>query len=176
MTITSTLGNALLSHVYRNTIYPSPSSIYLGLLNVSGAELTGNGYARASVGSALGAPVNGLSTSTANIIFPAAATADWTAAHFAAFYDASTAGTLLQTARFILPVTVLSGKTLRFLAGQLSVAFGPIPDGYYESGESLPVPDSRISIAEDYNILIGLSNYEPFDLDPVPNISLAEDF
>lgn len=176
MTITSTLGNALLSHVYRNQTYPSPASIYLGLLNSSGVELSGSGYARASVGSAFGAPVNGVSTTTANVTFPAPATADWAAAHFAAFYNASTGGTLLQTAKFVLPVTVLSGKTLRFLSGQLSVAFGSVPDGYWEGGNQIPSPDTRLELNAQFDIVILPAEYPAYDLTPVPNISLAADF
>ena len=139
MTITDTLSNALTSHVYRNTPYTSPT-LYVGLLNASGVELSGSGYARAPVGSAFPAPTNGVTINDATITFPNTATAAWAPALFLAFYDASTGGNLLQTTPFVAPVVVQNGKRLRFPAGQITVAFGTVPDGRWASGNIVQEP------------------------------------
>jgi hypothetical protein len=166
VTITNFLANALTSHVYRNQTYAT-TQVYVGLLDASGLELSGNGYARAAVGSAFPAPTNGISTNTSPIEFPNTATASWVPARFLAFYDASTGGNLLQTVRFSSDVSLLSGKRLRFPAGQITVAFGSVPDGYWEGGELRSEPLVLIEYTQEILLTPEFSLFE-YPLQVVP--------
>jgi hypothetical protein len=130
MSITSQLASSLISHVFRQTSYTSPASIWLAL-DDGAAELSGDGYARVNISAAFGAPVNGVAVNTAAAI-STAATAEWTVRGIR-IYTASTGGSLLAQAT-IVQKTVPVGHALRIAAGDLVIAFGAVPDGSYQGG------------------------------------------
>jgi hypothetical protein len=175
MTTTPALTNALVSHVYRGLTYPPPT-LYLGLLNASGVELSGSGYARAPVGSAFPAPTNGASTNNASITFPSPSTAEWAPALFVAFYDAPTGGNLLQTASLSAPLIVQNARVLRFPPNKLTVAFGEIPDGTWEDGNLVPPPDQGVFISLDFNPVWDPADYAAFTIANTAGVNLAPNF
>lgn len=122
----------LLDHVLGATTYTPPATVYIALFSATpsdsggGTELSGNNYARAAVTNNTTNWPNATGTnptSKANGVpfnFPAAS-ADWVAAVAFGIFDASTGGNLLYWAPLTASVTVLSGKTAQFNAGNLTV-------------------------------------------------------
>ena len=118
------LENALLDHVLRGVAYASPATVYLALFLTdptdadSGTEVTGGAYARRSI--TFAAAAGGSVSNNALVTFPTA-TADWGVVAYIALYDALTAGNLLFHSRLRDSATVLSGQTMSYPAGDLSV-------------------------------------------------------
>jgi hypothetical protein len=92
------LENALINATLRNTSYTSPATVYCALYTSnpdednSGTEVSGNNYARVSV--TFGAPSNGVSTNSADLVFPTSSGSWGTVTHFS-IMDASTSGNML---------------------------------------------------------------------------------
>lgn len=120
------LEEKLIDLVFRNTAFATPGTVYVALYSTdptdadTGTELTGDGYARVAV--TIGAPVDGVSLNTVDVVFPAA-TADWTAVSHIAIRDALTAGNMLMHKALPAPVSILSTNTFRIPTGDLSVTF-----------------------------------------------------
>ena len=118
------LENALINATLRGTAYTSPATVYLALYTSdptdadTGTEVSGGAYARQSI--AFGAPSNGVATNSANVNFPQA-TANWGTVSHIGIRDASTAGNLLYYAPLTTARSILTGDTLSFLTGQVSV-------------------------------------------------------
>ncbi len=118
------LENALIDATLRGTAYTSPATVYLALYTSdptdadTGTEVSGGAYARQSI--AFGAPSNGVATNSADVNFPQA-TADWGTVSHIGIRDASTAGNLLYYAPLTTARSILTGDTLSFLTGQVSV-------------------------------------------------------
>lgn len=105
--LSDTLEQALLNHVFRNSPYTSPTTVYLALFTSdptdlgTGSELADTGYARkvvtfsAPVASAGGHAISNAAT----VEFGAIVDGQVTVSHFAVF-DAATAGTLLAHGSF----------------------------------------------------------------------------
>jgi len=70
MTVTNQLANLVISHTYRNVPFTSPSSIDVGLLDPDGNELTKLGYTRVNSVDFIGEPIDGVATTTKDVIFP----------------------------------------------------------------------------------------------------------
>ncbi|MCK5848972.1 MAG: hypothetical protein KAH01_07250 [Caldisericia bacterium] len=120
------LEENLMNHVFRNTNYAPPGTVYLSLFSTDptdadvGTEIAGNGYARKDV--SFIAPVDGVSSNDPEIIFPAA-TADWDTITHIGLRDASTAGNLLMHQALTTPVAVLTGNNFRIPVNQLVLTF-----------------------------------------------------
>ena len=118
------LENALINATLLGTAYTSPATVYLALYTSdptdadTGTEVSGGAYARQSI--AFGAPSNGVATNSANVNFPQA-TANWGTVSHIGIRDASTAGNLLYYAPLTTARSILTGDTLSFLTGQVSV-------------------------------------------------------
>ncbi len=118
------LENALINATLRGIAYTTPATVYLALYTSDptdadvGAEVNGGGYARQSV--AFGAPSNGIASNSANVTFPQA-TSGWGTVSHIGIRDASTAGNLLYYAPLTTARSILTGDTLSFLTGQISV-------------------------------------------------------
>lgn len=86
-------------------------------------EISGNGYARASVDSSSSdkwTVSGGLAYNTASITFPIASGGNWGTITHIAVYDALTGGNLvLDDTEMIESVTINNGDTFRFLAAQI---------------------------------------------------------
>lgn len=115
------LQNRLLDHVFRNTAYTSPTSVYVGLAlgdpANAGTEVSGGGYARAAV--TFGSPSSGSVTNTGTVQFPTATLAWGEIDHFG-IYDAETGGNLLSSGP-LTEIEAPAGRTPRFAPGDLEV-------------------------------------------------------
>ena len=125
MSFTDYLEEKILDHVFRNTAYTSPTTVYLGLLSAaptdssSGTELSGNGYARQAT--AFDAFSGGKSiTNTSDETFTASGGSWSTITHFGV-YDASTAGNLLAYGQIGPNVTLADTESFVAEAGKLVI-------------------------------------------------------
>lgn len=120
------LENKLIDHVFRNTTYAQPGTVYLALYSSdptdadTGTEISNLGYARKSI--TFAAPANGSTSNDADIIF-AAAEEDWTTITHVGIRDASTDGNLIMHQQLTNAVSVLNGNNFRIPAGQLILTF-----------------------------------------------------
>ncbi|MEW6171854.1 MAG: hypothetical protein AB1510_02125 [Bacillota bacterium] len=115
--------NALINHVLRNVALSSPVTVYVALYTSdptdadTGTEVVGGGYARQAI--TFNAPVDGVATNSADVVFPTA-TANWgTISHFG-IRDAATGGNLLWYGPFAVAKPIYTGDTYKIPAGQLS--------------------------------------------------------
>lgn len=122
------LGNALLSHVLRNTAYTSPgTSIYVSLHTVTltaamtETEVSGSNYARVQV-TAWDAPgaTNGATQNTNAINF-ATPSGSWGAITSVGVFDALTTGNGLFFGNVDTSFTPTSGDTVQYAAGALDI-------------------------------------------------------
>lgn len=129
---TNYLENKLIDHVFQNTAFTSPTTLYIALFTAVSdgeagtvTEVTGGSYARVAVTAnasnwADATGNNGTTSNVGAVTFPAA-TADWgTVTHFG-IYDASSAGNLLVYAALTASRTITNGSTPSFAAGALTV-------------------------------------------------------
>ena len=118
------LENALVNATLRATTYTSPATVYISLWTSdptdanTGTEVSGGSYARQSA--TMGAPSNGVTTNSADIVFPTA-TAGWGTVGWVGINDASTSGNLLYHAALDASKTVSSGDIFKIVSGNLSV-------------------------------------------------------
>jgi hypothetical protein len=123
-TFSNYLENAVLNHVFRNTALTSPGTVHMALYTAAptdsggGTQVTGAGYARQTV--TFGAPSNGVIANTAEVEFTATG-GNFGAVVAVGYFDASTAGNLLAWDP-IVSATINDGDTLRFPAGELTIA------------------------------------------------------
>jgi len=118
------LENALINATLRATTYTSPASVYISLWTSdptdagTGTEVSGGSYVRQAV--TMGAPSNGVSTNTADVVFPTA-TSGWGVVGWIGINDASTSGNLLYHTALDATKDVLSGDVFKIITGNLSV-------------------------------------------------------
>lgn len=119
------LENELLDHVFDNSSFTSPTTIYMALYSTAcndaggGTELSGNGYARQSV--SFGTASSGTISNDVAVTFTASG-GDWsTASHFG-LLDALTTGNLLACETLSSSVTVEDTENLEFGIGDIDVS------------------------------------------------------
>jgi len=118
------LENALINAVLRGTAYTSPSKVYIALFTSdptdakTGTEVTGGAYARQEI--TFGAPTNGVSYSTADVLFPVA-TASWGTVTHIGIFDASSAGNLLFHGPLTNTKAIAADDQLKIVAGNVNV-------------------------------------------------------
>jgi hypothetical protein len=118
------LENALINVTLRATAYTAPTTVYVSLWTSdptdagSGTEVSGGSYARTSV--TFAAPSNGVTTNSADVIFPTA-TASWGTVGWIGIHDASTSGNLLYHTPLDASKIIASGDILKIATGNLSV-------------------------------------------------------
>lgn len=121
------LANKIANHVYRNTAYTSPTTVYVALFTSTASlaeikagtltnEVSGGSYARQAA--TFAAPTDG-DSGASTLTFPTAS-AGWGAVRYAALMDASTAGNVLVYAQNSSDVTVNSGNTYQYNTNALS--------------------------------------------------------
>lgn len=118
----------VLDHVFRNTAYTPPSTVYLGLHTVApgdsggGTEVTGGSYARQAITFGAAATVGGVTSmvNSAQVNYPQA-TAAWGTIVGGGIYDAASAGNLLAPATFSASKVVGSGDTFYVAAGDVTL-------------------------------------------------------
>lgn len=133
MSFTNFLEDELLDHIFTDTAYSPPATLYIGLSETDPGEtgsLTGeptftNGYARVSTTAAdWDAAASGSKTTGVAKTFPAASGGSWrSGADLAYFFisDASTAGNMLCSGALTVAKPVLDGDTAEFAAGALTI-------------------------------------------------------
>lgn len=118
------LENALINAVLRGTTYTSPTTVYIGLFTSdptdakTGTEVTGGAYARQAI--TFGAPTNGVSYSSADVLFPVA-TASWGTVTHIGIFDAATSGNLLFHGTLTNTKTIAADDQLKIVAGNVNV-------------------------------------------------------
>jgi hypothetical protein len=122
---TDYLEDKILNHVFTNTAYTSPTTVYVGLFTVAptdvggGTEVSGSGYARKSAAFTVSG-TGTLATNSAAIEFDAA-TGSWGTIVAIAVFDASTSGNMLAFADLTTSKTIASGDVLRIPTGDLDI-------------------------------------------------------
>ena len=118
------LGNEILDHSLGTGAYTMPTTVYVGLATASfnddnsGAELTGNNYARKSI--TFDSVASGATDNTSAVEFNAA-TGSWGSVGFFGLFDASSGGNLLVHGAFTTAKTIASGDVLKIDAGDLDI-------------------------------------------------------
>ena len=119
------LEDKLLKHVFTNTAYTSPTTIYVGLFTVAptdtggGTEVSGTSYVR-KTGAFTVSGTSTLATNSASIEFDAAGSS-WGTIVAVALFDASTAGNMLAFADLTSSKVIDTGDVLRIPAGDLDI-------------------------------------------------------
>lgn len=118
------LENALINATLRATTYTAPATVYVSLWTSdptdadTGTEVSGGSYARTAV--TMGAPSNGVTTNSADVVFPTA-TGSWGTVGWVGINDALSGGNLLYHTALDVSKTVVSGDIFKIVAGNLSV-------------------------------------------------------
>lgn len=137
--MTDYLENKLVDHVFRNTAYAVPTTVYIGLFTTAtaddgtGTEVTGGSYARVQVGpsttawngthgntTGVSSGTGGLTDNAADITF-VTATASWGTVTHVAIMDAVSGGNMLFHGVLTASKTVDNGDTFKFNAGDLDI-------------------------------------------------------
>lgn len=117
------LENKLLLHVFDNTAYTSPTTVYVGLFTSSpeddgsGTEVSGGSYERQSASFSV---TGNAATTDAAVEFPTA-TASWGSITHIGLFDAETSGNLLAHAELDAAKTISSGDVLRIPTGDIDI-------------------------------------------------------
>ena len=114
--------DSMINLLLRATAFTPPATTYCALYTVAptasggGTEVAGNGYARQAI--VWGAPTDGTSSNTTDVVFPIA-TADWGTLTSFAVFDASAGGNLLYFANLSSSRYIYLNDQVRFPIGQL---------------------------------------------------------
>lgn len=125
MSFSNYLETELLDHVFTNTAYTAPSTLYLALFTSnpaedgSGTEVTtsGTAYARQTVTFTVS---GNTATTDAAVEFPTA-TANYGTVSHVGIYDASSAGNLIAYAALTTSKAIETGDVFRVPAGDLDI-------------------------------------------------------
>lgn len=125
MSFSNYLETELLDHVFTNSAYTAPSTLYLALFtsnpadDASGTEVStsGTAYARQTVTFTVS---GNTATTSAAVEYPTATASFGTVTHVAV-YDASTAGNLIAYAALTSSKTIDTGDVFRVPAGDLDI-------------------------------------------------------
>ena len=125
MSFSNFLELEVLDHVFRNSAYTAPSTIYVALFTSApndaggGTEVSGNGYARQSM--AFGTAASGSISNSGSVEFPTA-TADYGTVVAMGLFDASSGGNLLAYGSLTSNKTVSNGDVFRFNASSVTIS------------------------------------------------------
>jgi hypothetical protein len=123
MSFSNFLETKVLAHVFSNTAYTSPGTVYVGLFTSApseaggGTEVSGGSYARQSGSFSTS---GNLATTSAAIEWPTA-TASWGTITSIGIYDAASGGNLLAYANLSANKTIASGDVFRIPAGDIDI-------------------------------------------------------
>jgi|SRR5690625_112317 len=121
MGFTVSLRNNVLNHVFRNTTYTPPTTVYAALNNGS-SEVTGNGYVRQPI--TFNAPSNGEISNDDELRYPIASSS-WGTVDNGAIYDAATGGNKLADVTFNESREVRENDQVIFGVGSYKVNIDP---------------------------------------------------
>lgn len=123
MSFSNYLETELLDHVFTNSAYTAPSTLYLALFTGApgeaggGTEVSGSAYARQTAAFTVS---GNTATNSASIEFPTATGSYGTVSHVGVF-DASSSGNLLCYAALSASKAIESGDVFRVPAGDLDI-------------------------------------------------------
>lgn len=127
LVISNYLENALINHIFRNTAYTDPASVYIGLFTTAigddgtGTEVSGGSYVRKQLTAAFTTPSNGACENSALVEF-VTATAVWGLVTYIGIYDAVTGGNLLFWGQLSSSQQVDTGDVFKIAAGDLDIS------------------------------------------------------
>ncbi len=132
MSFTNYLESAVLNHVFRNTVLSSPTTIYAGLFTVApdetggGTEASGSAYARQAI--TFDAPADdagAMQILNSNLVeFTPDDAPGWTDTLAIGFFDAATAGNLLDFGTYPVASATQTGDKISFPVGSISIKLG----------------------------------------------------
>jgi hypothetical protein len=123
MSFSNYLETQLLNHVFDNTAYTSPTTVYVSLHtanpdeDASGAEVSGGGYVR-QAGSFT---VSGNTATTDAAVEYPTATADYGTVTHVGIWDAETSGNMLAYAALTASKAISTGDVFRIPTGDLDI-------------------------------------------------------
>jgi len=123
MSFSNYLETELLDHVFTNSAYTAPSTLYLALFTGApgeaggGTEVSGSGYTRKTAAFTVS---GNTATNSGAIEFPTATGSYGTVSHVGVF-DASSSGNLLCYAALSASKAIESGDVFRVPAGDLDI-------------------------------------------------------
>jgi hypothetical protein len=123
----------VLNHIFRNTaIFTPPANVHVALHTAdptdagTGAEVSGNAYARQAVSTTGGwtdpGATGGLTDNVAAITFPVATPSGWGTITHCAIRSASTGGNLFFHGALAASKTINAGDRFEFAAGALDIS------------------------------------------------------
>lgn len=124
MALTDATEIDILDHLFRNTAYTSPTTVYAALTTTTptdssaGTEVTGNNYARTAI--TMGAAASGAISNSSAVTFPTPSGSWGTVTHFE-IWDASTVGNRLAWGALDASKAPGSGDTVEFAIGALQI-------------------------------------------------------
>mgnify|MGYP003649040106 CR=1 FL=1 len=119
------LEDKVLKHVFTNTSYTSPTTLYVALYTAAptdaggGTEISGSGYARKSVAFTVSG-TSTLATNSAAVEFDAASAA-WGTVVAIGIFDALTSGNFIAWSDLTTSKIIGTGDILRIPAGDLDI-------------------------------------------------------
>lgn len=122
------LEDKVLKHVFTNTAYTSPTTLYVALFTVApsdtggGTEVStsGTAYARQAMGFTVSGTSPTQATNSSTVEW-STATASWGTVVAAAVFDASSGGNMLAWADLTSNKTISAGDVFRFPASSFTV-------------------------------------------------------
>lgn len=120
------LEDKVLKHVFTNTSYTSPSTVYVGLFTVApsdsggGTEVSGGSYARQAITFTVSGSSPTQAVNSGAVEFPTA-TADWGTIVAAAVFDAPTSGNMLAWADLTSNKNITTGDVFRFPTSNFAI-------------------------------------------------------
>ena len=120
------LENKVLEHVFENSAYTAPSTLYAALFTVApsdtggGTEVSGGGYVRRTAAFTVSGTNPTTATNGSAIEYPTA-TAGYGTVVAVGVFDASSSGNLLAYANLDSSKVVSTGDVFRFNAGDLDI-------------------------------------------------------
>ena len=124
MSLTDTIENSILDHLFRNTAYTSPTTVYAALTtttptdSAAGTEVSGSNYARTAI--TMGAAASGSISNSSAVTFPTPSGSWGTVTHFE-IWDASTAGNRLAWGALDASKAPGNGDTVEFAIAALQI-------------------------------------------------------
>jgi len=120
------LENKVLEHVFENSAYTAPSTLYAALFTVApsdtggGTEVSGGGYVRRTAAFTVSGTNPTTATNGSAIEYPTA-TGNYGTVVAVGVFDASSSGNLLAYANLDSSKVVSTGDVFRFNAGDLDI-------------------------------------------------------
>jgi|TARA_R110000796_G_scaffold100548_4_gene209219 hypothetical protein len=120
------LENKVLEHVFENSAYTAPSTLYAALFTVApsdtggGTEVSGGGYVRKTAAFTVSGTNPTTATNGSAVEYPTA-TGNYGTVVAVGVFDASSSGNLLAYANLDASKVVSTGDVFRFNAGDLDI-------------------------------------------------------